>query len=292
MLFPFALLHYFKKGNYVIQKSFLFSLLWYPRHDSLIAASRMRWDIKNCVLFGRRIGRKARLLTGSYRPKHSFTAESISLIRSYSAGLATAGRPVTGAPRRHSSSNRIICHHWQCIPSHLGTPGGEYILVILAVSDLFRGHCFKAHAHYGNVLELRFYDREPARTLINCNSTSFVGSAFSETNSANVLNGSKANEVYAHNRTVVLVTGDSFLPKLLNDTLDYGSCHNGSNWSNVTDCDGNYTVTPFENDDALHLAAMVATAFVLGLIILATVIGKSAFPISSQFPSATWLSPA
>ncbi|KAL0268047.1 UNVERIFIED_CONTAM: hypothetical protein PYX00_010130 [Menopon gallinae] len=98
-----------------------------------------------------------------------------------------------------------------------------------------------------------------------------------ETNGANVLNGSKANEVYVQNRTVVLVTGDSFLPKLLNDTIDYGSCHNGSNWSNVTDCDGNYTVFPFENDDALHLAAMVATAFVLGLIILATVIGKSIF---------------
>ena len=109
----------------------------------------------------------------------------------------------------------------------------------------------------------------------------------SDSNDVNVV--ARTGEVYFHNKTVILITGNTLLPKLFNETVDYGNYGNnniigggggGGNWSNVTtDYDTNYTSGLFFNDydDAVHLAAMVATAVILGLIILATVIGKFFF---------------
>ncbi|KAK6618423.1 hypothetical protein RUM43_013616 [Polyplax serrata] len=89
---------------------------------------------------------------------------------------------------------------------------------------------------------------------------------------SNEVNAVRTNEVYFQNKTVILITGNTLLPKLFNETIDYGSYNVSGNWSNGTDYESNYTTGIFNNYDAIHLAAMVATAIILGLIILATVI--------------------
>lgn len=95
---------------------------------------------------------------------------------------------------------------------------------------------------------------------------------------SNEVNVTRASEVYVHNKTVILITGNTLLPKIFNETIDYGNYSVGGNWSNGTDYDSNYTATSILNNyDAVHLAAMVATAIILGLIILATVIGEFDF---------------
>lgn len=90
----------------------------------------------------------------------------------------------------------------------------------------------------------------------------------------NELNSTKTNEVYAHNKTdISLITTDTFLPRVFNETFDYGNYTNGTSWNIATEYDTNSTSTN-ATDDPVQLAAMVLTAFILGLVILATVIGK------------------
>lgn len=91
---------------------------------------------------------------------------------------------------------------------------------------------------------------------------------------SNEVNAARTSEVYFHNKTVILITGNTLLPKIFNETIDYGSYSVGRNWSNGTEYESNYTGSIFNNYDAIHLATMVATATILGLIILATVIGE------------------